>query len=159
MEVPRLGVESELSLPAYARATATRNLGHICDLHYSSQQCQLLNPLSKARDWTYTFMDTSWVYNLLSHNRNSPQVLLVMVSGPPGDLLLGSQIGSGPGPLCPNCSLQLVRVSAQGEERSTVWLSTSSPLFLLSAFSLSCLQKPSFFSLPSAYPVFNSLGL
>ena len=34
---------------------------HIFDLHYSSQQHWILNPLSKARDWTCTLMDTSWV--------------------------------------------------------------------------------------------------
>ena len=32
MEVPRLGVESELPLPAYATATATPDPGRICDL-------------------------------------------------------------------------------------------------------------------------------
>ena len=45
MEVPRLGVQSELQLPAYARATATRDLSRICDLHHSSRQCRILNPL------------------------------------------------------------------------------------------------------------------
>ena len=35
MEVPRLGVKSELQLPAYTTATAmaTPELSHICDLH------------------------------------------------------------------------------------------------------------------------------
>ena len=46
MEVPRLGVESELQLPAYATATAPLDLSHICDLHHSLQQCQTLTPLS-----------------------------------------------------------------------------------------------------------------
>ena len=36
MEVPRLGVESELQLPAYATATAMPDLSYICDLHHSS---------------------------------------------------------------------------------------------------------------------------
>ena len=31
MEVPRLGVELELQLPAYTTATATRDLSHVCD--------------------------------------------------------------------------------------------------------------------------------
>ena len=30
------------------------------------------NPMSKARDQTHICLDTSWVYHLLSHNRNSP---------------------------------------------------------------------------------------
>ena len=33
---------------AYARAIATPR--RICDLHHSSRQCWILNPLSKARD-------------------------------------------------------------------------------------------------------------
>ena len=56
MEVPRLGVRSELLLLAYARATATPDLGRICDLHHSSQQRQILNALSKARDGTRNLM-------------------------------------------------------------------------------------------------------
>ena len=46
LEVSRLGVESELQLPAYTTDTAMLDPSHICDLHHSSQQCQLLNPLS-----------------------------------------------------------------------------------------------------------------
>ena len=49
MEVPKLGVESELQLSANARATAIPDLSCICDLHHSSQQHQSLNPLSEAR--------------------------------------------------------------------------------------------------------------
>ena len=36
MEVPRLGVESELQLLAYATAIAMPDLSRICDLHHSS---------------------------------------------------------------------------------------------------------------------------
>ena len=50
MEVPRLDVESELQLPAYITATATRDLSRICDLCCGSGQHQILNPLSEARD-------------------------------------------------------------------------------------------------------------
>ena len=50
MEVPRLGVEFELHLPAYTSATAMRDLSHICDLHCSSWQCWILDLLSEARD-------------------------------------------------------------------------------------------------------------
>ena len=42
MEDPRLGVESELQLPAYATAMAMLDLNHVSDLHYSSQQCWIL---------------------------------------------------------------------------------------------------------------------
>ena len=48
MEVPRLGVKSEQWLPAYATATATWDLNHVCDLHQSSRQHQILNPLIEA---------------------------------------------------------------------------------------------------------------
>ena len=47
-EVPRLGVESELLPPAYVRATATQDLSHVCNLHHSSQQRRILNPVSKG---------------------------------------------------------------------------------------------------------------
>ena len=58
MKVPRLGVKSELQLPAQVTATATLDLSHICDLHHSSWQRQILNPLSEARDQTRIHMDT-----------------------------------------------------------------------------------------------------
>ena len=52
MEVPRLGVELELEPLAYATDTAMWGLSRICDLHHSSEQRRVLNPLSEARDWT-----------------------------------------------------------------------------------------------------------
>ena len=54
--VPRLGVLSELQLPAYTTATAMWDPRHICDLHHSSRQCRILNPLSEARDGTRNLM-------------------------------------------------------------------------------------------------------
>ena len=42
MEVPRIGVKSELQLPAYTTATAMQDPSCICDLHHSSQECQIL---------------------------------------------------------------------------------------------------------------------
>ena len=50
MEVPRLGVESELYPPAYTRASATPDPSRVCNLHHSSRQCRILYPLSKVRD-------------------------------------------------------------------------------------------------------------
>ena len=52
MEVPRLGVESALQPPAYATARATWDPSRIRDLHHSSWQRWILNPLSQARDQT-----------------------------------------------------------------------------------------------------------
>ena len=70
MEVPKPVVKSELHLPVYATATATLDPRFICNIHCSSQQRWTLNPLSEARDQTHILMDTSWILNLLSHNRN-----------------------------------------------------------------------------------------
>ena len=61
MEGPRLGVKLELQLPAYVTVTAMLDLSCIWDLHHSSAQRQILNPLSEARDQTRIPMDTSWV--------------------------------------------------------------------------------------------------
>ena len=61
MEVPRLGLESELQLLAYTTATATQDLSHILDLYHSSRQCQIPDPLSEARDGTHFLMDTGRV--------------------------------------------------------------------------------------------------
>ena len=73
MDVSRLGIKSELQLQAYATVTAIamQNLSHICYLHCSLQQCQSLNPLNKARDWTSILMDTSQILNPLNHSGNS----------------------------------------------------------------------------------------
>ena len=58
MEVPRLGVESELQLSAYAIATATPDPSCIRYLHHSSWHPQILDPLSKSRNGTCILMDT-----------------------------------------------------------------------------------------------------
>ena len=63
MEVPRLGVESELQRWASATATATLDPSSICKL-----QCLILNPLSESRDGTSILMDTIQVLNPLSHD-------------------------------------------------------------------------------------------
>ena len=78
MEAPRLGVASELQLPAYVTATAMPKPSCICDLHHSSRQCQILNSLSTARDWTWILMDISLVHKLLSHNGDSERVLTLL---------------------------------------------------------------------------------
>ena len=56
MEVPRLGVDSELQLPTYTTATATSDPGRDCNLHHSSRQRQILNPLRETRDQTRNLM-------------------------------------------------------------------------------------------------------
>ena len=59
MEVPGLGGELELQLAAYTTAPATQDLSLVCDLHHSSQQCRILNPLSEARNQARILVDTS----------------------------------------------------------------------------------------------------
>ena len=62
MEVPKLGVALELQLLTYATATAMQDLSYVCDLYYSSWQCQIPNLLSKARDLTPILLDTSQIH-------------------------------------------------------------------------------------------------
>ena len=52
----------ELQLLTYTTATATSDLSCICDLHHSSWQCKILNPLSEARDWTHNLMVPSRIH-------------------------------------------------------------------------------------------------
>ena len=62
MEVPRLAVQSELLLPAYARATATPDPSCACKLHHTSQQRRILNPLRETRDQTRNLMVPSQIH-------------------------------------------------------------------------------------------------
>ena len=55
-----LWVESELQLLAYTTATAMRDPSRTW--HHSSWQCGISDPLSKARDRTCIFMDTSHIH-------------------------------------------------------------------------------------------------
>ena len=76
IEIPRLGVKWELQLLAYATATAMPDLSRICDLHHShynarsshicklqhsSQQQQILKPLSEAGNQTHILIVISQV--------------------------------------------------------------------------------------------------
>ena len=59
MNVPRLGVESELRLPAYATATASRIQAVSVTYSTALGNAGSFNPLSEARDRTHVLMDTS----------------------------------------------------------------------------------------------------
>ena len=61
MDIPQLGVESELQLPAHTTATATKDPSHVCNPHHRSQQRWILNPLSEAWDGTHNLMVPSWI--------------------------------------------------------------------------------------------------
>ena len=92
-DVPRLGVEADLQLPGYTTATATQDPSRVCDLHHSSRQHWMLNPLSKARDQTHNLTDTSWVLNPLSHSGNSGDKFFFI-------LILFTKLGSQLGQIC-----------------------------------------------------------
>ena len=59
MEVPRLGVELEVQLLAYATATEMPDPSHVCNLCHSLWQHQILNPLSEVQDRTCVLIDTT----------------------------------------------------------------------------------------------------
>ena len=62
MEVLRLGVPSELQLPAFTTATATPYPSRVCDLHHNSRQRWIFNPRSEARDRTRNLMVPSQIH-------------------------------------------------------------------------------------------------
>ena len=62
MEVPRLGVKSELQLLTYATTTAMSDPSFVCDRHHRLWQSQILNPLSKAGDRACILVTLSWVH-------------------------------------------------------------------------------------------------
>ena len=70
IEVPRLGIESELKLLAYAIATAMPDLSHISNLHPSSWKQWILthwagSGIKPTSSWilaTHTIRDTSQVW-------------------------------------------------------------------------------------------------
>lgn len=98
--------------------------------------------LGRAELWLISFLTMLCHWVLLWWGQ-SPSSYGHGVSDLPGDLLPGFQLRSGPGSLCPNYSLQPVRISAQGESKTLTVIFL--PLFL--------------FSLPSTHTIFNSLGL
>ena len=91
MEVPSLWVKSELQLLAYATATAMWDLRRVCDLHHSSQQCWILNPLSETWDRTYILVDT----HFRSAATGTPYPEVFLIAFPLEDFVtnkMGSQI-------------------------------------------------------------------
>ena len=72
------GSNQSCSCLLYTTATATPDPSCICDLSPSFQQCQILNPLNKARDRTDILMDTSQVFKWLSHNRNFKLLIFLL---------------------------------------------------------------------------------
>ena len=71
MEVSSLGFKLELQLPVTATATAMRDPSCLYDLHHSSRQCPIRNPLIEARDRTCSLRDTSQILSPLSCSWNT----------------------------------------------------------------------------------------
>ena len=81
---------------SYTTATARPDTSLVCDLHHSSWQCQILNPLCKARDGTCILM------MLVGFISDEPQRELQMhaLNGDQGAPSIGSSafsfLGNGP---------------------------------------------------------------
>ena len=73
MAVPKLGVKLELP-HSHSNSGSEPHLRRLC---CRSQQRQILNPLSKARDGTCTLVDTGRVLNLMNHNGNSMEMQIL----------------------------------------------------------------------------------
>ena len=71
MEVPGLGVESELQLPAYATATAMQDSSYIYNLRHTLWQCQILTHWVRPEIKPISLCILCQVLNPLSHNGNS----------------------------------------------------------------------------------------
>ena len=54
-----------------SHTTATPGMSHICDLHSSLQQCQTLTQWARPGSEPSSSQTLCWVFNSLSHNRNS----------------------------------------------------------------------------------------
>ena len=65
----RAGAESELQPPAFMTAMTTLDPSYICELHFSSWQRRILNPLDKARVEPASSQTLCQVLNPLSHDR------------------------------------------------------------------------------------------
>ena len=62
MEVSRLGSNWSCSCWPTPQPQPRQDPSGIRDLHHSSRQCRILNPLNKVRDWTWVLMDASQVH-------------------------------------------------------------------------------------------------
>ena len=121
MEVPMLGVESELQLPATATATIMQDPSLIFDLHHSSRQCWILSPLNKARDQTHSLIVPSWI-RFHCATTGTPHVVSLI-------FILHYSV-SVPGPFFVSCDLDIF------EEYRPVFLLNLSPLHCILTLSV-----------------------
>ena len=64
---------------AYTTAIAMQDPSRVCNLHYSSRQCRMLNPLSEARDQTHNLMVPSLI-PFPCTTMGTPMLSLLLVS-------------------------------------------------------------------------------
>ena len=145
MEVLRLGDKLELQLLAYV--TAIQDPSRFCDLHHSSWQCQILNPLSEARDWTGVLMDPSQIHFCWA-TMGTPQALVFQRNEEsPSDEQEHFRMSHD----CPASTRNLsVILKVERPESSYVCTQTLCPSLPPFLFP-SCLP-PSLFFLPSFFP-------
>ena len=62
MHIGTTTVENSMEIPQKTKNRINIWSSHVCDLHHISRQRHILNPLSKARDWTLILMDTSRIH-------------------------------------------------------------------------------------------------
>ena len=82
LEVPRLGVQWELQLLAYATATATPDPSRVCDLHRSTRQHWILNSPKWGQGSNLHPHGYQLGLLLLSHDRSSENCCLTALSSP-----------------------------------------------------------------------------
>lgn len=77
MEVPRLGVRTGATAagPPHNHSNARSEMRCVWDLHHSSLQWQIINPLNETRDGTRVLRDTSLIVS------TKPQGELLPISG------------------------------------------------------------------------------
>ena len=76
MEAPRLGVKLELQSLAYTTARTMPDPSYICNLHHSSWQRQILNPLSEARDEPVS----SWILVRFVSTESQQELVVCLLS-------------------------------------------------------------------------------
>ena len=80
-------VELESELPAYPTAAATPDPSHVYNLHHSSWQRWILNPLSEARDHTLNLMVPSRIH-FCSATMGTPTFLFRNLHSVTNDLIV-----------------------------------------------------------------------
>ena len=98
MEIPRL--RGPVGATAASLRQSHSNAGSVCDLYHHPQQCQILNPLSEARDQTSNLMVPSWI-RFCCTMTGTPDLIFSIISLPYPNFLpyffvvfLSSSIGS-----------------------------------------------------------------